>query len=51
MINDRKNHKPITENRQLKKMQNKNNIIDYWLESADHDLDTAQGLFDISKYD
>jgi len=32
-------------------MQNKNNIIDYWLESAEHDLDTAQGLFDISKYD
>lgn len=32
-------------------MNNKNNIIDYWLESAAHDLDTAQGLFDISKYD
>jgi len=30
---------------------NKNEHIKYWLESADHDLETAESLFQAEKYD
>jgi len=32
-------------------MINKNQIIEYWINSAMHDFDTAQSLFTIEKYD
>lgn len=32
-------------------MKTKIQIVEYLIKSAEHDLDTAKGLFEITKYD